>query len=102
MKVARIASCLNRPDSLIFLPPALLAALSFGGEAALVPLAVVLLAVLAVRRRSWRTTDSPPASDQVVSALDAALAEGAAAAGRASGWAVGVRADMGRFDGRLR
>ena len=77
MKVARIASCLNRPDSLIFLPPALLAALSFGGEAALVPLAVVLLAVLAVRRRSGRTTDSPPASDQVVSALDAALAEGA-------------------------
>jgi EAL domain-containing protein (putative c-di-GMP-specific phosphodiesterase class I)/GGDEF domain-containing protein len=77
MKIARIADRLYRPDSLLFLPPALLAAVSFGGEIALGPLALALLAGLVIRRRSWRAAHLPPASDQVVAALDAALAEGA-------------------------
>ena len=77
MKVAQIADRLNRPELLVFLPALVLLALWLGGEAALVPLAVAMLAVLANARRAGAAADLLPASDQVVAALDQTLLEGA-------------------------
>lgn len=78
MKVARIADRLNRPEFLVFLPALVLSAYWLGGDAALVPLAVAMLAVLATARRVGMAADLVPASDQVVAALDKSLADGAA------------------------
>jgi diguanylate cyclase len=71
----RLAGFLSRPELLMFLPVAALAAFWVGGQAGLLAFAGLVPLLLAVLRRPSPCSDEMPVSDQVIRRLEMVLGE---------------------------